>query len=94
MQNSKAYDYLIKQLNASGSEKKDGYYPRLMEDIYDCEREKVEDIIWDAYFNKKEIEMAQFFPKLKKYDGIKALKESGKIIRVGSDRKGYWKIIR
>ena len=23
---------------------------------------------------------------------IKALKESGKIIRVGSDRKGYWKI--
>nr|WP_296063946.1 ATP-binding protein [uncultured Mediterraneibacter sp.] len=25
---------------------------------------------------------------------IKALKESGKIIRVGSDRKGYWKIIR
>ena len=25
---------------------------------------------------------------------IKALKESGKIIRVGSDRKGYWKIIQ
>ena len=23
---------------------------------------------------------------------IKALKENGKIIRVGSDRKGYWKI--
>lgn len=27
MQNSKAYDYLIKQLNANGSEKMDGYYP-------------------------------------------------------------------
>ena len=25
---------------------------------------------------------------------IKELKERGKIIRVGSDRKGYWKIIR
>ena len=25
---------------------------------------------------------------------IKTLKESGKIIRVGSDRKGYWKIIQ
>ena len=84
MQNSKAYDHIIKQLNASGSEKKDGYYPRLMEDIYDCEREKVEDIIWDAYFNKKEIEMAQFFPKLKKYDGIKALKESPYLLHVPS----------
>ena len=31
MQNSKAYDYLIKQLNANGSEKMDGYYP---EDIW------------------------------------------------------------
>ena len=28
MQNSKAYEYLIKQLNATGSEKKDGYNPR------------------------------------------------------------------
>lgn len=26
MQNSKAYDYLIKQLNTNGSEKMDGHY--------------------------------------------------------------------
>ena len=56
MQNSKAYDCLIKQLNANGAEKKDGYYPRVMEEIYNWEREEVEDIIWDAFFNKKEIE--------------------------------------
>ena len=61
MQNSKAYDCLIKQLNAK---KKDGYYPRVMEEIYNWEREEVEDIIWDAFFNKKEIELAQFLPKL------------------------------
>ncbi len=35
MQNSKAYDYLIKQLDANGSEKMDGYYPRVIEEIYD-----------------------------------------------------------
>ena len=33
MQNSKAYDCLIKQLNANGSEKMDGYYPEVMEEI-------------------------------------------------------------
>ena len=85
MQNSKAYDLLIKQLNAKGSEKKDGYYPRVMEEIYDWEREEVEDIIWDAFFNKKEIELAQFLPKLEKYDGIKALKESPYLLQVPSE---------
>ena len=85
MQNSKAYDLLIKQLNAKGSEKKDGYYPRVMEEIYDWEREEVEDIIWDAFFNKKEIELAQFLPKLEKYDGIKALEESPYLLQVPSE---------
>ena len=85
MQNSKAYDCLIKQLNANGSEKMDGYYPKVMEEIYDWEREEVEDIIWDAFFNKDEIELAQFFPKLKKYDGIKALKESPYLLQIPSE---------
>ena len=85
MQNSKAYDYLIKQLNANGSEKTDGYYSRVMEEIYDWEREEVEDIIWDAFSNKKEIELAQFLPKLKKYDGIKALKESPYLLQIPSE---------
>lgn len=85
MQNSKAYDYLIKQLNANVSEKMDGYYPRVMEEIYDWEREEVEDIIWDAFCNKKEIELAQFFPKLEKYDGIKALKECTYLLQIPSE---------
>ena len=85
MQNSKAYDYLIKQLNANGSEKMDGYYPEVMGEIYDWEREEVEDIIWDAFFNKNEIELAQFFPELKKYDGIKVLKESPYLLQIPSE---------
>ena len=63
MQNSKAYNCFMEQLNATGAKKKDGYYPKLMEEIYDWEREEVEDIIWDAFLNKKEIELAQFLPK-------------------------------
>ena len=75
MENSIAYKQLLKQINAVGSEKLNGYYPNTLEEIYDWEREEVEDIIWDAFFNKKEIELAQFLPKLEKYDGIKALKK-------------------
>jgi len=85
MQNSRAYGYLIKQLNAQGSEKKDGYYPRIMEEIYAWERDEVEDIIWDAFINKKEVQLAQFLPKLEKYDGIKALKESPYLLHIPSD---------
>lgn len=84
-QNSKAYDSLIKQLNGNGSEKMDGYYPRVMEEIYDWEREEVENIIWDAFNNKKEIELAQFLPKLEKYNGIKALRESPYLLQIPSE---------
>ena len=57
----------------------------MMEEIYDWEREEVEDIIWDAFFNKKEIELAQFLPKLEKYDGIKALKENPYLLQIPSE---------
>lgn len=85
MENSVAYKQLLKQINAVGSEKLNGYYPNTLEEIYDWEREEVEDIIWDAFFNKKEIELAQFLPKLEKYDGIKALKKSPYLLQVPSE---------
>ena len=85
MQNSSAYSNLIKQLNASGTEKKDGYYPRIMEEIYDWERDEVEEIIWDAFINKNEVGLAPFLPKLQKYNGIKALKESPYLSQIPSD---------
>lgn len=85
MQNSSAYNCLIQQFNANGPEKMDGYYPRLMEEIYDWEREEVEDIIWDAFNHKKEMGVAQFLPKLKKHDGIKALRESPYLLQIPSE---------
>ncbi len=108
MQNSDAYGLLIKQLNANGIDKKDGYYPKIMEEIYEWEREEVENIIWDAFNNRNEIGVAQFLPKLKKYDGIKALKECsflnqipsessviiGKILYETTDDKEYLAVIK
>ena len=47
---------------------------RIMEEIYDWERDEVEDIIWDSFINKNEVELVPLLPKLEKYDGIKALK--------------------
>lgn len=75
MQSSKAYEYLIKQLNATGSEKKDGYNPRVLEEIYDWERDEAEDLIWNAFYRERDTDILVLFPKLKKYDGIKALKK-------------------
>ncbi len=85
MQNSSAYSHLIKQLNANGSEKKDGYYPRIMEEIYDWEKDEVEDIIQDAFINKNEVGLAPLLPELDKYDGIKALRESPYLLKIPSN---------
>lgn len=85
MQNSDAYNLLIKQLNASGYEKKDGYYSGIMEELYDWEIDEIEDIIWDAFNNKKDTGVIQFLPKLKKYDGINALKESSYLKQIPSE---------
>ncbi|MBD5533934.1 MAG: hypothetical protein HDQ98_17380 [Lachnospiraceae bacterium] len=86
MQNSRAYGYLIEQLNASGSEKLDGYYPRIMEEIYEWERDEVEDIIWKVFREGRDGDLAIFLPKLKKYDGIGALKEALAKCRIPSSR--------
>lgn len=75
MEHSRAYKMLIKQINAIGSEKKDGYYRNTMEEIYDWERDEVEKIIWETFHRNKDTELAIFFPKLRSHDGIDALKK-------------------
>ena len=85
MNNSKAYNRLIKQLNASGIARRDGYYPNTMEEIYDWERDEVEDVILDHFNNKNDVDLAIFLPKMKKYDGIKILEESHFLLRIPSE---------
>lgn len=46
-----------------------------MEEIFDWERDEVEDIIWNTFYKNSDTELDLFLPKLQKYDGIKALKE-------------------
>ena len=74
MENSIAYKKLVKQINAVGREKLDGYYQNTIEEIYDWEREEVEVLIWNTFHEKKDTDLALFLPKLKSYDGIAALK--------------------
>ena len=74
MENSRAYKYLIEGVNATGWDKKDGYYPLIMEEIYDWERDEVEKIIWETFHKNEDTELAQFLPKLRNYNGIGALK--------------------
>jgi hypothetical protein len=68
--------WLIKQIDATGREKADGYHPRIMEEIYDWERNEVEDIVWNTFYKNKDFDLAEFFPKLKNHDGIDALRKA------------------
>lgn len=70
---SKAYRLLAEQINATALKKMDGYDPGIMEEIYEEERAAAENLIWNAFNKDKDIELAQFLPKLQLYDGIKAL---------------------
>ena len=73
MQNSEAYLEFIDDLKKEGFQKKDGYNPKLLKEIYDWERSDVEDKIW-VKFHENDGSLVDFLPQLKKYDGITALK--------------------
>ena len=93
MENSKAYSYFIEQLNAVGTKRMDGYYPKLMEEIYDWERDEIEDIVWKQFCEKEDIDVAAFLPKLKKYQGVEKLKEMLLTSTVPSERSVTLSII-
>ena len=75
MENSRAYNLFIEQLHATGTKKMDGYYPRLMEEIYDWERPEIEDIIWKTFCENGDSDLAVFLPILKRYQGKNKLDE-------------------
>ena len=79
-----AYNDLIKMIKATGREKMDGYYSKTMEEIYDWERDEVEDIIWEKFQKDRDSMLSDFLPKLKKYDGITALEKISTKVTVPS----------
>ena len=54
MENSEAYIRFVNLLNANGPVKKDGYDPQTMEKIFDWERDEVEDLVWEYFYNQGE----------------------------------------
>ncbi len=83
---SDAYKLFIKQL---GNSRRDGYHPQLLELIDPDEREEIEKIIIDR-FQKGDVFMATFLPKVEWADGIallknelmNAIKPSGKSVEI------------
>lgn len=83
MENSDAYLELIKQINATGREKMDGYNPKLLDEIYEWEREEAEKIICKE-FCENDINISVYFPKLKNYNGKKLLEDKLKVLNIPS----------
>ena len=75
MQMSKAYEKLVELINSSDLRKAELYSLNLLDEVYDSEIEKTEDLIWETFHKKEDTGLLIFFPKLKKYDGISALKK-------------------
>ena len=75
MEMSKAYEEFIELIRSDDCRKGDLYSIGLFDRIYDSEVEKVEDLIWETFHKKKDTGLLIFFPKLKKYDGINALRK-------------------
>lgn len=72
--NSIAYNDFIKQIDATGYQKAQGYDPDLLSKIDDSERIEVEQIIIEL-FKKGDRDTAIFLPELKTTDGVALLKE-------------------
>ena len=75
-EHSYAYNDLVKMVKAVGYEKKDEYSNKTMEEIYDWERDEVEDIIWEKFQRDKDSMLSDLLVKLKKYDGLKTLEKA------------------
>lgn len=73
MENSHAYISLINQINGTGRLKLDGYNLKTLDEIFEWERDEIEDVIC-RNFSNNDIDLAIFLPKLKKHDGISLLK--------------------
>ena len=73
MENSHAYISLINQINGTGRQKLDGYNLKNLDEIFEWERDEIENVIC-LNFSNNDIDLAIFLPKLKKYDGISLVK--------------------
>ncbi|MDR2087762.1 MAG: hypothetical protein LBP73_00210, partial [Clostridiales Family XIII bacterium] len=69
MEHSKAYGRLIDQISVIGT-KESGSYPLCtIDELYDRERDEMEDLIWNTFHKTNDLNLAKFLPKLKNYDG-------------------------
>ncbi len=71
---SDAYIDFIKQIDATGYQKAQGYDPDLFNKISDSERNEVEQMVVEQ-FKKGDLDTAMFLPQLKSVNGINLLKE-------------------
>lgn len=76
MKHSKGYLRFFYCLNTPGigREIEDLYNPQNLEQAYDWEREEMEDVIYHRFVRGNDFLFAEFMPKLKKYNGMEALK--------------------
>lgn len=83
MENSQAYIDFTNQIKATGNQKMAGYKSKTLDEIFEWEREEVENLIWHNFCNN-DIDLAIFLPWLKKYNGLDSLEKKLQELNVPS----------
>ena len=78
----------LKHISESGYERTfRGFYPGLLDGLYEWERDEIEDYIWNSFNYHGYGDMAPLLPELRKYDGISGLRN--KLSSVEKDSPEY-----
>ncbi|MDR2088483.1 MAG: hypothetical protein LBP73_03905 [Clostridiales Family XIII bacterium] len=76
MEHGRAYRRLIDQISAAGTKEAGSYPLCTIDEIYDWERDEIEGLILNTFHKTDDLSLAEILPKLKKYDGIDALRKT------------------
>ena len=85
MDHSSMYNSFIKIINSSGIDRLGGVPRYLLDEIYDWERDEVEEIIWNRFVNLNEMDLAFYLPRLKNYRPLEEVKKKLEIYPIPSE---------
>ena len=75
MEHSAMYNSFIGVVNSSGISRLGGVPRYLLDEIYDWERDEVEQIIWNRFVDANDMDFAFYLPRLKNYQPMEEVKK-------------------
>ncbi len=88
MGHSQLYIRFFKYLNSLGRERRAVYYFQYLDEVYDWERQDIEDAIYQKFVKENDLGFAELMPKLTKYNGVETLELKQQAL-ISSDKPNF-----